>query len=183
MPKDGTIWVYVETMGGGAGARPTKDGLDGVHVHVTNTSNLPVEALELEYPLTLLRYELVDGSGGAGKYRGGTGVVRDYRALVDGITVSLSSERQHVPAPGLARGESGKAGSFIINPGTARERKLGAAEADVPLPRGDVLSIQTPGGGGYGPPVARDAQSAETDHREGRLGPGDVRVLSSGDAA
>ena len=62
MPKDGSIWVYVETMGGGAGARPTKDGLDGVHVHVTNTSNLPVEALELEYPLTLLRYELVEGS-------------------------------------------------------------------------------------------------------------------------
>ena len=63
---DGSLWVYLETIGGGSGARATKDGLDGVHVHMTNTSNLPVEALENEYPLTLLRYELVDGSGGAG---------------------------------------------------------------------------------------------------------------------
>jgi N-methylhydantoinase B len=176
-------FVNYETVAGGMGARPYRDGIDAVRVHASGAANLPVEALEHSYPLRLERYALRDGSGGAGKYRGGTGVIRDYRALVDGITVSLSSERQHVPAPGLARGESGKAGSFIINPGTARERKLGAAEADVPLPRGDVLSIQTPGGGGYGPPVARDAQSAETDHREGRLGPGDVRVLSPGDAA
>src|SRR6202453_3646582 len=64
-PADNTLWVYLETIGGGSGARPTKDGLDGVHSHMTNTSNLPVEALETEYPLTLLRYELVDGSGGA----------------------------------------------------------------------------------------------------------------------
>ena len=72
--------MYLETIGGGSGARATKDGLDGVHVHMTNTSNLPVEALEIEYPLTLLRYELVDGSGGAGRYRGGMGLRRVYRA-------------------------------------------------------------------------------------------------------
>jgi N-methylhydantoinase B len=176
-------FVNYETVAGGMGARPYRDGIDAVRVHASGAANLPVEALEHSYPLRLERYALRDGSGGAGKYRGGTGVVRDYRALVDGITVSLSSERQHVPAPGLARGESGKAGSFIINPGTERERKLGAAEADVPLPRGDVLSIQTPGGGGYGPPVARDAQSAETDHREGRLALGNVRMPPPGDAA
>ena len=74
------LWVYLETIGGGSGARATKDGLDGVHVHMTNTSNLPVEALEIEYPLTLLRYELVDGSGGAGQFRGGMGLRRVYRA-------------------------------------------------------------------------------------------------------
>lgn len=176
-------FVNYETVAGGMGARPYRDGIDAVRVHASGAANLPVEALEHSYPLRLERYALRDGSGGAGKYRGGAGVVRDYRALVDGITVSLSSERQHVPAPGLAGGESGEAGSFIINPGTARERKLGAAEADVPLPRGDVLSIQTPGGGGYGPPVARDAQSAETDHREGRLAPGTVGLQRPGDAA
>ena len=72
-PKDGHLWVYLETIGGGSGARAHKDGLDGVHVHMTNTSNLPVEALEIEYPLTVLRYELVDGSGGAGRSRGDMG--------------------------------------------------------------------------------------------------------------
>ena len=79
-PKDGRLWVYLETIGGGSGARAGKDGLDGVHVHMTNTSNLPVEALEVEYPLTVLRYELVDGSSGAGRFRGGMGLRRIYRA-------------------------------------------------------------------------------------------------------
>src|SRR5258708_1732758 len=69
-PTDGALWVYLETMGGGSGARPTKDALDGVHVHTTNTSNLPVEALELEYPLTLMRSELIGGSGGPRQFRG-----------------------------------------------------------------------------------------------------------------
>ena len=82
-PSDNRIWVYLETIGGGFGARTGKDGLDGVHVHMTNTSNLPVEALEVEYPLTLMRYELVDGSGGAGQFRGGMGLRRVYRANHD----------------------------------------------------------------------------------------------------
>jgi N-methylhydantoinase B len=77
-PRDGHLWVYLETIAGGSGARVDKDGLDGVHVHMT--SNLPVEALEIEYPLTVLRYELVEGSGGAGRFRGGMGLRRVYRA-------------------------------------------------------------------------------------------------------
>src|SRR5690606_24813734 len=76
---DGTYWVYLETIGGGGGARPRADGLSGVHVHLTNTSNLPVEALELEYPLTLLRYELAEDSAGVGRHRGGMGLRRQYR--------------------------------------------------------------------------------------------------------
>src|SRR4029450_5468873 len=79
-PETGNLWIYLETIGGGSGARVGRDGLDGVHVHMTNPSNLPVEALELEYPLTLLRYELVDGSGGAGRRRGGMGLGRVHRA-------------------------------------------------------------------------------------------------------
>src|SRR5258708_18701994 len=82
-PEDGSLWVYLETMGGGNGARFTKDGLDGVHVHTTNTSNLPVEALEIEYPLTVLRYELVSDSGGVGQYRGGMGLRRGDLANSD----------------------------------------------------------------------------------------------------
>jgi N-methylhydantoinase B len=176
-------FVNYETIAGGMGARPYRDGIDAVRVHASGAANLPVEALEHSYPLRLERYALRDGSGGAGKYRGGTGVVRDYRALVDGITISLSSERQNVPAPGLAGGECGEPGCFILNPGVPQERKLGSAEADVALPRGAVLSIRTPGGGGYGPPVARDARSAETDRREGRVEPRDIELQRPGDAA
>jgi N-methylhydantoinase B len=176
-------FVNYETIAGGMGARPYRDGIDAVRVHASGAANLPVEALEHSYPLRLERYALRDGSGGAGKYRGGTGVVRDYRALVDGITISLSSERQNVPAPGLAGGECGEPGCFILNPGVPQERKLGSAEADVALPRGAVLSIRTPGGGGYGRPVARDARSAETDRREGRVEPRDIELQRPGDAA
>jgi N-methylhydantoinase B len=79
-PINGHLWVYLETIGGGSGAFAGKDGLDGVHVHMTNTSNLPVGALEIEYPPTVLRSELVDGLGGAGRFRGGMGLWRVYRA-------------------------------------------------------------------------------------------------------
>jgi N-methylhydantoinase B len=82
-PEDASTWVYLETIGGGSGARAHKDGLDGVHVHTTNTSNLPVEALEPEYPLILLRYELVTDSGGVGQYRGGMALRRAYQATHD----------------------------------------------------------------------------------------------------
>jgi N-methylhydantoinase B len=160
MPKDGTIWVYVETMGGGAGARPTKDGLDGVHVHVTNTSNLPVEALELEYPLTLLRYELVDGSGGAGQFRGGMGLRRVYRAEAD-CRVRVDVSRLRSQSWGLLGGSPGAHGRMVAAPGVTFNRD--AAE----LKAGDWLEVITPGAGGYGPPDKRDRAALARDLAEG----------------
>jgi N-methylhydantoinase B len=159
MPKDGTIWVYVETMGGGAGARPSKDGLDGVHVHVTNTSNLPVEALELEYPLTLLRYELVDGSGGAGKYRGGMGLRRVYRAEAD-CRVRVDVSRLRSQSWGLLGGLPGAHGRMVPGPGVKFNRD--AAE----LKAGDWFEVITPGAGGYGPPAGRDRAAIARDLAE-----------------
>jgi N-methylhydantoinase B len=156
---DGTIWVYVETMGGGAGARPSKDGLDGVHVHVTNTSNLPVEALELEYPLTLLRYELVDGSGGAGKYRGGMGLRRVYRAEAD-CRVRVDVSRLRSQSWGLLGGLPGAHGQMVPGPGVAFNRD--AAE----LKAGDWFEVITPGAGGYGPPVERERAAVVRDLAE-----------------
>jgi len=105
-PRDGHLWVYLETIGGGSGARAHKDGLDGVHVHMTNTSNLPVEALEVEYPLMVLRYELVDGSGGAGRSRGGMGLRRVYRAEAE-CHLGLDGLRLLTPPWGLAGGHPG----------------------------------------------------------------------------
>ncbi|MBI3329949.1 MAG: hydantoinase B/oxoprolinase family protein, partial [Nitrospinae bacterium] len=115
------------------------------------------------------RYALWENSAGAGRYRGGLGVVRDYRILGDDILVSLSSERQHVTAHGACGGMPGTAGAFVMNPGLPDEQKLPSAAADVPLPRGSVLSIRTPGGGGFGQVEQRDPQQIERDAREERI--------------
>jgi N-methylhydantoinase B len=164
-PKDGKLWVYLETIGGGSGARAHRDGLDGVHVHLTNTSNLPVEALELEYPLTLLRYELVDGSGGAGRQRGGMGLRRVYRAEAD-CRLRVDGSRLHAPPWGLAGGLPGGMGGFRYSQGVAPfEHGSGGLRA------GDVVEIITSGAGGYGPPAERPAAQVARDVAEGRIAP------------
>jgi N-methylhydantoinase B len=167
-PRTGSYFVDYETVAGGMGARPDRDGVDGVRVHASGSSNLPVEALEHAFPFRVERYALWDGSAGAGRYRGGMGVVRDYRVLADNIVVSLSAERQHVAAQGAAGGGPGATGAFVLNPGTPAERRLPSAAADVPLPRDSVLRICTPGAGGYGPQDQRDPAALERDLREGR---------------
>lgn len=143
-PGAGTYWVYLETIGGGGGARPDAQGLDGIHVHATNTSNLPVEALEVEYPLTLERYELVDGSAGAGKHRGGMGLRRVYRATED-CMVRVDISRNLSRSWGLEGGGPGGHGGFATSPETpAFDRGQGVLRA------GEWLEVITPGGGGYG---------------------------------
>ena len=169
-PRTGSYFVNYETLAGGMGARANRDGVDGVRVHASGSSNLPVEALEHAYPFRIERYALWDDSAGAGRYRGGSGVVRDYRVLADDIVVSLSSERQHVAADGAQGGNKGALGAFVLNPGSADERKLPAAAADVKLSRDSVLRICTPAGGGYGEPATRDRAAIERDVREERIG-------------
>jgi N-methylhydantoinase B len=161
---DGHLWVYLETIGGGSGARPNKDGLDGVHVHMTNTSNLPVEALELEYPLTVLRYELVDGSGGAGKFRGGMGLRRVYRAEA-GCQLRVDGSRLFSEPWGLAGGEAGGRAAYSFSDGVT----LTGGGRGVLHP-GDTVEIVTPGAGGYGPPSERDPAAVVTDIADGRVG-------------
>jgi N-methylhydantoinase B len=162
-PKTGGLWVYLETIGGGSGARAGKDGLDGVHVHMTNTSNLPAEALELEYPLTLLRYELVDGSGGPGTQRGGMGLRRVYRAEAD-CRVQIDGSRLRSSPWGLEGGLEGGRGGFVFGPGVA---PFDHGNGD--LKRGDIIEIVTPGAGGYGPPAGRAAEAVRRDLAEGRI--------------
>jgi N-methylhydantoinase B len=163
-PGSGELWVYLETIGGGSGARATKDGLDGVHVHMTNTSNLPVEALEVEYPLTVLRYELVDGSGGRGRHRGGMGLRRVYRAEAQ-CHLQVDGSRLRSRPWGLAGGEDGGGGSFAFGPGVQPfDCGSGALEP------GQTVEIVTPGAGGYGPVRERDPAAAARDFAEGRMG-------------
>ncbi len=168
-PRSGAYFVDYETVAGGMGARPYRDGVDAVRVHASGASNLPVEALEHAYPFRIERYALWEDSGGAGKYRGGMGVIRDYRVIADDVTVSLSSERQHVAASGVQGGAPGRRGEFVFNPGAPDERRLPSAAGEIALPRDSVLRIATPGGGGFGNPDERDPAARERDRREQRV--------------
>jgi len=160
---NGELWVYLETIGGGSGARATKDGLDGVHVHMTNTSNLPAEALEIEYPLTLLRYEMVDGSGGAGKFFGGMGLRRVYRAEAD-CRVKVDGSRMRSQPWGLAGGSPGSSGSYTFS-----DDVEGIQNGIAPLKAGQMITVITPGAGGYGPQIARDTAAKQRDVAEKRV--------------
>ncbi len=160
-PSDGSTWIYSESIGGGDGAGSEKDGMDGVHVYLTNTSNLPVEALEREYPLTLLRYELVDDSGGAGKFRGGMGLRRVYRAESN-CRIRFETTRQLSAPWGLEGGLEGGKSTFEFS----RPSKEPGISWMVP---GDTARIVTPGGGGYGARGQRDREQLAEDVREARI--------------
>ena len=139
----GAGWTYYETIGGGQGASADGPGPSGVHVGMSNTLNTPIEALELEYPMRVERYELRDGSGGDGEHRGGDGVERAVRVLEPATLNLLTDRRRHAPE-GASGGEPGACGENLLNdeplpPKAARE-----------LAEGDVVTVRTPGGGGYG---------------------------------
>jgi N-methylhydantoinase B len=148
-PRNGRYFTYYETIAGGFGARRSKNGIDGIHSHMTNTLNTPVEALEIAYPLRIWRYELIQGSGGAGRFRGGTGVRKEYELLADDATISLMGDRQTNRPWGLFGGESGRPGEYSIRRRKGHVERL-SSKCVVRGSRGDVLTINTPGGGGYG---------------------------------
>ncbi|HKP13979.1 MAG TPA: hydantoinase B/oxoprolinase family protein [Blastocatellia bacterium] len=142
-------FAYYETVAGGMGARPAADGLDGVHTHMTNSLNTPAEAMEYSYPMRVRRYAIRRGSGGAGLYRGGDGIVRELELLSD-AQVTLLSDRRKTRPYGLSGGEAGRAGrAVLISADGARE--LGSKES-VHASAGDLIRIETPGGGGHGTP-------------------------------
>ncbi len=136
-------FTYYETLGGGQGACPDADGPSAVHVAMSNTLNTPIEALELEFPLRAVEYALRRGSGGAGRTRGGDGVVRELEALAE-MRYSLITERRRHPPPGADGGEPGARGKNLVN-----GEEL-PAKASGNLHPGDRLRIETPGGGGHG---------------------------------
>jgi N-methylhydantoinase B len=138
-------FTYYETIGGGQGGCPQGDGPSGVHVAMSNTFNTPAEALELSYPLRVERYELRSGSGGAGRHSGGDGVVRELRIL-ERCRLSLLTQRRSLAPRGAEGGADGRPGRSFLN-----GRELPAI-ADLDLEPGDVLRIETPGGGGWGAP-------------------------------
>ncbi len=138
-------WDYYETMGGGMGAGPLYDGQSAVQTHMTNTRNTPVEVLESQYPLRLKRYSLRDHSGGLGQHCGGDGLVREFQFLQPATVTLLTERRRHAPW-GLNGGEAGKPGRNILNGADLPPKVSLKVEA------GDILTIETPGGGGWGQP-------------------------------
>jgi N-methylhydantoinase B len=139
-------FTYYETIGGGQGACPGADGPSAVHVTLSNTLTTPAEALELAYPLRVERHGLRLRSGGAGRFRGGDGAVRELRALEPCRLSVISERRRHSPR-GAHGGEPGKPGRNLLN-----GEEL-PAKATRDLAAGDVVRIETPGGGGFGPPT------------------------------
>lgn len=146
-PARGQPFAYYETIAGGMGGRPGKDGADAIHTHMTNTLNTPVEALEYAYPLRVQRYEIRRSSGGAGQWRGGDGVRRDIELLAD-AQVTLLTERRVFAPYGLAGGQPGQPGRNVLIRGGEEQDLPGKTTFAAQV--GDVISVQTPGGGGWG---------------------------------
>jgi N-methylhydantoinase B len=170
----GRDFVLVEAMGGGMGARSSKDGKDGVQVHITNTSNLPIEAMEMEYPLRVLYYGLVPDSGGPGKFRGGLSIRKDIKALKP-VLFSAHSDRHRIPPWGLNGGLPGGRGRFLLNPDTPVKKVIASKVSDVILHEDDIISIQTAGGGGFGSPSERDQELVEYDCLQGKVSQQEAR--------
>ncbi|MDQ0219558.1 hydantoinase B/oxoprolinase family protein [Peribacillus cavernae] len=159
--EDGKPWLYREVFGGGSGARPYADGTDAVDM-VNDAKNLPTEFIEQRYPVVIERVALNLDSGGAGKYRGGMGYVKDIHILTDGNYVTYV-DRTAFNCFGVNGGGPGKPGGTWINPGTPNERLVQFCQEGIPVKAGDIIRVTTPGGGGWGDPLERDVEAVRMD--------------------
>lgn len=171
-PRTGRQYVYLETLGGGMGARASKDGKDGVQVNITNTSNLPVEAIEIEYPLRVDEYAFVEDSGGAGKYRGGLGLRRTIRPVDHDCEFNGVGERFRNAPWGVFGGSAGAVGRFYTLDDAGSRIDLPSKANRIKLTPQKAAIIETPGAGGYGPPQERDAELLRQDTESGKFSPG-----------
>lgn len=167
-PRNNKPYLYFETLGGGMGARATKDGKDGVQVGITNTSNLPVESIEQEYPLRVEEYSYIEDSGGAGKFRGGMGLRRVLTPVDHECVFNGAGERFRYQPWGLFGGEPGGSGQFLIRDAN-RERRLDDKPNEVEVPLGTRIIVETPGAGGYGKPCERSLDAVQLDQKSGKF--------------
>jgi len=168
-PRTGKPYLYLETLGGGMSARPTGDGKDGVQVHITNTSNLPVEAIETEYPLLVEEYSLVEDSGGAGRFRGGLGLRRVVRPVGHDCIFNGVGERFTRQPWGLFGGAPGASGRFLIREASGETRRLEDKPGELALRADQAVVVETPGAGGFGDPAERDDERVDDDRRSAKF--------------
>ncbi|MEI6115002.1 MAG: hydantoinase B/oxoprolinase family protein [Burkholderiales bacterium] len=166
-PRHDRFYVDYENFAGGHGASRSGDGMDGTQIHMTNTSNLPIEVMEVEFPVRVERYELLADSAGAGLYRGGCGVCRELRILGHATDLAVRSARQVFPANGRDGGLAGALGAYYLDSGSAEAEKLNSTISERRLNAGDLLRILTPGGGGMGNPMLRSPALVMRDVEQG----------------
>jgi N-methylhydantoinase B len=164
----GKGYVQYEILAGGAGARAAKDGNSGITSNQSNAKIAPVEIIESEFPTRLTRFELIQDSGGAGQFRGGLGLRREYLNLAD-ARFSIRSMKHTIAPHGSNGGKTGRTGDIWINPDTATAKRLPTRYADYPLKEGDIFRLDTPGGGGFGDPLARDPAQVVSDVAQGYI--------------
>jgi N-methylhydantoinase B len=168
--REGRFSVLSEVLGAGVGALYNQDGADGMIMHLTNGMNTPVESVEIEFPfLEILRYGLIHNSGGPGKYRGGLAMERKYRILADGVNFGLHSDRHHHSAAGLFGGAGGAPGTSFVERGG--ETIVLGSKVSASLRSGDILTVRSGGGAGYGPVHERHRRAIERDIRDERITP------------
>ena len=175
-----SYYNYVETYAGGQGAMHDLDGEDGVHTHLTNTRNAPVEVIERTYPLEVVRYGLVPDTEGAGRRRGGCGMVRELRCLGERTVVTVGADRRRFTPWGLAGGGNAAGSMLTVTAADGAVRVL-PTKAFTELRRGDVLTVRTPGGGGWGAPAERERDRVDRDVRAGLLSPERARDVYGAD--
>jgi N-methylhydantoinase B len=162
-PRSGRWYSQYEILNGGTGARPDGDGVSAMDELVVNVMNTPVEAIETEFPVRVERYELAKDSAGAGKFRGGLGVRRQWRILADESVVNLRTDRFRFSSPGIFGAKPAQPSKAVLNPGGTDERELTSKVAGLRLRRGDLLSLEFAGGGGRGNPYERSVARVRDD--------------------
>jgi N-methylhydantoinase B len=170
-PRTGQLYNYVETYAGGQGAMHCQDGMDAVQCHMTNTRNAPVEVIETTYPLRVLRYELVPDSDGPGRFRGGVGMRREMEILSEHTTLTVSTDRATLRPWGVFGGQPGGPSACVLQHPDGTTQVLPWSKMTLPVPRGTVVTIVTPGAGGWGDPWTRDPERVLWDVTEELISP------------
>jgi N-methylhydantoinase B len=172
--NDGRGWILFDIEVGGGGGRHAKDGIDCYSQGIHNLANTPIEVIEMTYPLRFKRYEFLPNSCGSGKHRGGLGVRRDIEFLDESGSLNTQFDKFKIAPFGLFGGGDGAVGQLMLNPEGPNVEHLRSKTIDCKLKRGDVISMYTQGGGGYGPAAERDPAAIERDLREGKITPSEA---------
>jgi N-methylhydantoinase B len=174
-PNTGRNFVFYESYCGGMGATVDGDGADGISTGTSNAMNIPVEAIEIDYPIRINRYEIAPDTGGSGRHRGGLGLIREYEMLAEASTINVRGDRAKFAPRGMEGGLDGAKSRYVLFDRETPEGREVPSKYSGQIRRGDRLRVITPGGGGYGPAAERTAPSLRDDLRNEKISPDRTR--------